>query len=216
MWPTPPMRPPRPSAEGPCRARAHLTARPPTRQSPRPLPLRPRDATGRTPPAQISHDAGHARLAGIQDAEPHLINRCCAAGRGGRRSRLRLRAEPRSRRIRFYEPSWRSISSGAVVRWGWSSGVAWRAGCCPGCSASVAPGWRSLPLTSPPWRARCPSCASVVVRLTDAGKLPARTVGTRRRLAPGDVLAFRDASASRRHDARGRMRRQAEDLGRRG
>lgn len=52
-----------------------------------------------------------------------------------------------------------------------------------------------------------------VVRLIDAGKLPARTVGTHRRLALGDVLAYRDASASRRHDALDRMTRQAEDLG---
>ncbi len=52
-----------------------------------------------------------------------------------------------------------------------------------------------------------------VVRLIDAGKLPARTVGTHRRLTLGDVLAYRDASASRRHDVLDRMTRQAEDLG---
>jgi excisionase family DNA binding protein len=52
-----------------------------------------------------------------------------------------------------------------------------------------------------------------VVRLVDAGKLPARTVGTHRRLALGDVLAYRDASASRRSDALDRMTRHAEELG---
>ena len=52
-----------------------------------------------------------------------------------------------------------------------------------------------------------------VVRLIEAGKLPARTVGTHRRLTLGAVLAYRDAAASRRHDALERMTRQAEDLG---
>lgn len=52
-----------------------------------------------------------------------------------------------------------------------------------------------------------------VVRLIDAGKLSARTVGTHRRLALGDVLAYRDASVSRRRDALDRLTRQAEDLG---
>ncbi len=37
-----------------------------------------------------------------------------------------------------------------------------------------------------------------VVRLVEAGKLPARMVGTHRRLALGDVLAYREASSGRR------------------
>lgn len=52
-----------------------------------------------------------------------------------------------------------------------------------------------------------------VVRLVDTGKLPARMVGTHRRLALGDVLAHREASAARRRDALDRMTRQAEGLG---
>lgn len=52
-----------------------------------------------------------------------------------------------------------------------------------------------------------------VVRLIDAGKLPARMVGTHRRLSLGDVLAYREASSTRRRDALDRMTRQAEDLG---
>lgn len=52
-----------------------------------------------------------------------------------------------------------------------------------------------------------------VVRLIDTGKLPARMVGTHRRVALGDVLAHRQASAQRRSDALDRMTRQAEDLG---
>lgn len=52
-----------------------------------------------------------------------------------------------------------------------------------------------------------------VVRLIDTGKLPARMVGTHRRLSLGDVLAHREASATRRRDALDRMTHQAEDLG---
>ncbi len=52
-----------------------------------------------------------------------------------------------------------------------------------------------------------------VVRLIDTGKLPARMVGTHRRVALGDVLAHRHASTQRRHDALDQMTRQAEDLG---
>lgn len=52
-----------------------------------------------------------------------------------------------------------------------------------------------------------------VVRLIDAGKLSARQVGTHRRLSFGDVIAYREASASRRGAALDRMARQAEDLG---
>lgn len=52
-----------------------------------------------------------------------------------------------------------------------------------------------------------------VVRLVDAGKLPARTVGTHRRVALSDVIAYREASASRRRSALDRMTRQAEDFG---
>jgi excisionase family DNA binding protein len=52
-----------------------------------------------------------------------------------------------------------------------------------------------------------------VVRLIEAGKVPARMVGTHRRLALGDVLAYREVSATRRHDALDRMTRQAQELG---
>lgn len=52
-----------------------------------------------------------------------------------------------------------------------------------------------------------------VVRMVDAGKLPARLVGTHRRLALVDVLAYRNASSARRSDALDRMARQAEELG---
>lgn len=52
-----------------------------------------------------------------------------------------------------------------------------------------------------------------VVRLIDAGKLPARMVGTHRRLDLGDVLAYRALSTRRRGDALDEMARQAEDLG---
>jgi len=52
-----------------------------------------------------------------------------------------------------------------------------------------------------------------VVRLIDAGKLPARMVGTHRRVTLADVLAYRAATAERRHEALERITRQAEDLG---
>lgn len=52
-----------------------------------------------------------------------------------------------------------------------------------------------------------------VVRLIEAGKLPARMVGTHRRLSLGDVLAHREASAKRRSDALDEMAREAEELG---
>lgn len=52
-----------------------------------------------------------------------------------------------------------------------------------------------------------------VVRLVEAGKLPARMVGTHRRLALSEVLAYREASAKRRHRALDEMAREVEELG---
>jgi excisionase family DNA binding protein len=52
-----------------------------------------------------------------------------------------------------------------------------------------------------------------VVRWVEAGKLPARMVGTHRRLTLSDVLAFRDQSTKRRRQALDEMTRQAEELG---
>lgn len=52
-----------------------------------------------------------------------------------------------------------------------------------------------------------------VVRLVDAGKLPARMAGTHRRIALTDVLAHRQASGQQRREALDRMTRQAEELG---
>ncbi len=52
-----------------------------------------------------------------------------------------------------------------------------------------------------------------VVRMIEAGKLPAHKVGTHRRLALGDVVAYRELSSGRRRDALDRMTRQAEELG---
>lgn len=52
-----------------------------------------------------------------------------------------------------------------------------------------------------------------VVRLIEAGKLPARMVGTHRRLVLGDVVAYREAATRRRRDALDEMTRQAEELG---
>ena len=52
-----------------------------------------------------------------------------------------------------------------------------------------------------------------VVRLIEAGKVPARMVGTHRRLSLGDLLAHREASAKRRSDALDEMAREAEELG---
>ncbi len=52
-----------------------------------------------------------------------------------------------------------------------------------------------------------------VVRLVGSGKLPARMVGTHRRLALDDVLAYREASAAGRADALDAMAREADALG---
>lgn len=52
-----------------------------------------------------------------------------------------------------------------------------------------------------------------VVRLVEAGKLPARMVGTHRRLALSEVLAYREASTKRRRRALDEMAREAEELG---
>lgn len=52
-----------------------------------------------------------------------------------------------------------------------------------------------------------------VVRLVEAGKLPARLVGTHRRLALGDVLAYREITAEKRRVALDEMAREAEELG---
>lgn len=52
-----------------------------------------------------------------------------------------------------------------------------------------------------------------VVRMIEAGKLPARMVGTHRRLTLSDVLAYRTVSAARRRAALDQMTRQAEELG---
>lgn len=52
-----------------------------------------------------------------------------------------------------------------------------------------------------------------VVRLVESGELPARMVGTHRRLCLRDVLAHREASAKRRGDALDEMARGAEELG---
>lgn len=51
------------------------------------------------------------------------------------------------------------------------------------------------------------------MRLVETGKLPARMVGTHRRLALGDVLAYREASAAGRSDALEAMAREADALG---
>ena len=51
-----------------------------------------------------------------------------------------------------------------------------------------------------------------VVRLIESGKLPARMVGTHRRLTLGDVLAHREASAKSRTEAFEAMTREAEVL----
>ncbi len=52
-----------------------------------------------------------------------------------------------------------------------------------------------------------------IVRMIEAGKIPARMVGTHRRLALGDVLAYRGATSQRRRAALDEMTRQAEELG---
>lgn len=52
-----------------------------------------------------------------------------------------------------------------------------------------------------------------VIRMVESGKLPARMVGTHRRLSLGDVLAHREASARHRTEALDEMAREAEELG---
>lgn len=52
-----------------------------------------------------------------------------------------------------------------------------------------------------------------VIRLVEAGKMPARMVGTHRRLTLGDVLAYRESSATRRRKGLDAMTREAEELG---
>lgn len=52
-----------------------------------------------------------------------------------------------------------------------------------------------------------------VIRMVESGKLPARMVGTHRRLSLGDVLTHREASARRRTEALDEMAREAEELG---
>jgi excisionase family DNA binding protein len=51
-----------------------------------------------------------------------------------------------------------------------------------------------------------------VVRLIESGRIPARMVGTHRRLSLGDVLEHRAASARRRTEALDNMTREAEEL----
>lgn len=51
-----------------------------------------------------------------------------------------------------------------------------------------------------------------VVRLVESGTIPARMVGTHRRLSLGDVLAHREASARHRTAALDSMAREAEEL----
>lgn len=52
-----------------------------------------------------------------------------------------------------------------------------------------------------------------VVRLVESGNLPARMVGTHRRLSLSDVLAHREASAKGRSESLDKMAREAEELG---
>lgn len=52
-----------------------------------------------------------------------------------------------------------------------------------------------------------------VVRLVDDGVLPARKVGTHRRILLADLLAYRDRVVAERRAALARMTRDAEDLG---
>ncbi len=52
-----------------------------------------------------------------------------------------------------------------------------------------------------------------VVRLIDSGKLPARLVGTHRRVSLADVLVYRRAAGERRRGALDRLTCQAEELG---
>jgi excisionase family DNA binding protein len=84
---------------------------------------------------------------------------------------------------------------------------------------AVADGERALVLRSPAdlTTEQAAAVLSVsrptVVRLVEAGKLPARLVGTHRRLSLGDVLAYREASATKRRAALDEMTREAEELG---
>lgn len=52
-----------------------------------------------------------------------------------------------------------------------------------------------------------------VVRMIDEGKLPARMVGTHRRVTLSDVIAYREESSRRQSEALDEMTRQAEELG---
>lgn len=52
-----------------------------------------------------------------------------------------------------------------------------------------------------------------IIRLVDAGKLPARKVGTHRRLTLSDVLSYRELSAARRRQALDEMTADAEKFG---
>lgn len=52
-----------------------------------------------------------------------------------------------------------------------------------------------------------------VVRLVDQGELPARMVGSHRRIPLPDLLGFRDRMIAERRQALDEMARDAEDLG---
>jgi excisionase family DNA binding protein len=54
---------------------------------------------------------------------------------------------------------------------------------------------------------------AAVIRLVEAGELPARLVGAHRRLSLGDVLAHRERSVTSRRTALDEMARDAEELG---
>lgn len=85
--------------------------------------------------------------------------------------------------------------------------------------AAAADGQRPLVLRSPDDLTTEQAAAVLgvsrptVVRLIEAGKLPARMVGSHRRLTLGDILTYREASTTRRRDALDQMTRQAEELG---
>lgn len=84
---------------------------------------------------------------------------------------------------------------------------------------AVADGERALILRSPDDLTTEKAAAILgvsrptVVRLIESGRLPARMVGTHRRLTLGDVLAHREVSAKRRTAALDEMTREAEVLG---
>jgi len=84
---------------------------------------------------------------------------------------------------------------------------------------AAADGERALVLRSPEQLTTGQAAAVLgvsrptVVRLIEAGKLPARMVGTHRRLTLGDVLAYREATAAKRQAALDEMTRDAEELG---